>query len=225
MSMKVGVIIPTRGDRSRFLNNCIAQMMEQTLQPAIIYTVDFAPAGPEKDITKRYRIGYDKLRGEGLDVIAFIEDDEAYSPDYLRQMTVEWDAAGRPDLFGTNYTHYFHLKHKAYFTMHHVDRSSMMNTFIKPDLSFPWCADEMPYTDIHLWDSLKKGKVLTSGLCSPSYAISVGIKHGVGLCGGEFHTNNEDVFMGSRGVQDPDFNLLKQVCSPGSFEFFKNYFA
>ena len=222
--MKVGVIIPTRGDSPRFLENCIKQMEGQTLLPEVIYTVDFDPTSAAKDITKRYRVGYDKLCGEGVDVIAFIEDDEAYSPDFLRAMALAWSDAGKPELFGTTYTHYYHLIKKSYFTMYHLDRSSMMNTFIKPNLTFNWCADENPYTDIHLWNMAKKGD-FTWALHNPNPPLSLGIKHGVGLCGGEFHTTVLEEFSGPRATKDPNGDLLRQVCSPESFEFFNTYFS
>ncbi len=235
--MKIGVVIPDRGDRPEFLKNCMRMLAGQTILPAELVVV-----GPEKvapgeacDITKRYRTGYDMLRGKGLDVIAFMENDDWYAPDYLERMAEQWELAGRPDLLGTAYTIYYHIGLHAWLTMEHRRRANAMNTFIKPDLAIDWCADSEPYTDIHLWqptpkspkgdfekNSSQKPVVFAADMNStvervgyfniikpkPGYGgggidtrvtfspmevfkrhISVGIKHGVGLCGGRNHTN------------------------------------
>lgn len=282
--MKIGVVIPDRGDRPEFLKNCMRMLAGQTVLPAMVVLVT-TPKSPSRvrrdetkgdfekdssqqpassalrapspqvekgnsqqpasrfttvyvesvagvcDITKRYRTGYDLLRGKGLDVIAFIENDDWYAPDYLERMGEQWELAGRPDLFGTAYTIYYHIGLQAWLTMEHRRRASAMNTLIKPDLNITWCADSEPYTDIHLWTpplnplkgTLNEGPVVfTADLNSlveregcfnvikpkPGYEgggigtrvtfnpmevfkrhISVGIKHGVGLCGGRNHTN------------------------------------
>jgi len=223
--IKLGIIIPTRWDRPRFMDNCLGQISRQTIYdidgwpPPFVLPVDFAPEPGICDITKRYRIGYDAFRNQGLDLIACIEDDDCYASHYLEYMISEWLAAGKPDLFGTNYTEYYHLKLRRYFTMNHVQRSSMMNTFIKPDLDFEWCPDTTAYTDMHLWDNLKQ---LSRTLIHPDPPISIGIKHGEGMCGGFAHTNGMDNYTGPRGKEDG--GLLRQVCDEKSFEFFSNYF-
>lgn len=195
--MKIGVIIPTRGDRNGFLENALRMLKAQialTVSQKNIYShvqmrwedvivVDFTPENGKKDITKRYRIGYDKLRGRGLDAIFFWEDDDWYSPMYISVMISEWIKAGRPDLFGTAYTIYYHLKLEKYFKFEHYDRASAMNTLIVPDLVVPWPADDEPYTDAHLWLHMR-GKTFT-----PAQHIAIGMKHGIGLTGGGSHVD------------------------------------
>ena len=62
--MKLGVLIPTRGDRSKFLSQAKNLLSKQTLKPDEINIVDFKPSDEKKDITKRYRIGCEQLFNE-----------------------------------------------------------------------------------------------------------------------------------------------------------------
>jgi hypothetical protein len=208
--IKLGIIIPDRGDRPEFLKNCLRMISGQTLKPEIIELVNDYPLSNDIDITYRYRIGYERLRNKGLDVIAFIENDDWYSPVYLQYMTSQWQRNGKPDLFGTNYTYYYHLKLRAWHKMEHFHRASAMNTLIKPDLNFTWCADNEPFTDIHLWKTLK-------GACiSPESIISMGMKHGTGLCGGTYHVDRLNRYKN----QDPDLSMLKSNIDYHSYGFY-----
>lgn len=208
--MKIGVIIPDRGDRPEFLKNCIRMMERQTIQPYTIELIDDKPENSKCDITKRYRIGYDRLRNKGLDVIALIENDDWYSPVYLETMTKTWGEQGSPDIFGTNYTIYYHLKLKAWFKNLHNSRSSAMNTFIRPDMNFKWCQDSEPYTDLHLWRNMK-GKTFC-----PMPVISIGIKHGSGLCGGRMHIDRLEKYIN----KDPHGTFLLNTMDAESYEFY-----
>lgn len=216
--MKIGIIIPDRNDRPLFLANCLRLIKAQTLQPTIIEVVNYEAKSNEVDITERYRYGYDKLRNQGLDIIAFMENDEWYSPDYLQLMVNSWIENGKPDIFGTNYTIYYHIKLFSMFTMHHLTRSSAMSTLIKPDLNFDWCQDNEPYTDIHLWNILK-------GVCfAPPKLICLGIKHGVGKCGGFAHVDKLHRYTNELSTNDSNKTWLKEMVDADSFEFYSKYF-
>jgi hypothetical protein len=156
-----------------FLQNCIRQLKSQTLQPVETLIVSEAPVDDNKDLTRRYRIGYDHMRRKNLDVIALIEDDDFYAPEYLETMVGEWVKEGRPNLFGTIYTIYYNLRFSAWLTFHHHTRSSAMSTLIAPDMNFKWCDDHEPYFDIYIWNLLRgQGK-----LFRPEKHICLGIKH------------------------------------------------
>lgn len=213
--MRIGVIIPDRGDRPDLLANCLRMLKAQTLQPEIIELVNDAPTSESCDITKRYRIGYDRLRNKGLDLIAFIENDDWYSPDYLETMANKWIESGKPDIIGTNYTIYYHIRLFAHFTMNHDTRSSAMSTLLKPDLNFKWCVDHEPYTDIHLWHTLK------GVIFEPEKTICMGIKHGVGLCGGKTHIDRFDRFI----HKDSNKGFLREKLDSDSFKFYSQYFS
>lgn len=214
--MKIGVLIPDRNDRPRLMENCLRMLKAQTLQPEIIEIMNDAPISDDIDITYRYRIGYEQLKKKNLDLISFIENDDWYSPDYLETMAREWVRYGRPNIFGTNYTIYYHLKLRSWFTFHHVTRSSAMSTFIMPDMNLKWPADSEPYTDIYLWNFLSNNmKVFT-----PEKHLCLGIKHGEGKCGGHAHIDRFERY----DHQDPELQLLKDTMDPASFDFYSNYF-
>lgn len=212
--MKVGVIIPDRGDRPEFTANCLRMLKGQSLQPAIIEHVYFPAFSNKTDITLRYRTGYDRLRDKGLDVIAFIENDDWYHPLYLETMCRHWEAVGRPELFGTNHTRYYHIGILRHFLMHHRTMSVAMSTFIRPDLNFAWCPDHEPFTDSHLWLVSNLKKVIID----PPIPLCIGIKHGVGKCGGRSHRDRFKNYT----EDDPDFSWLKTVMAsdPEGIEFY-----
>jgi len=237
-AVKIAVLIPDRGDRPQFLKNCMRMLAAQTIAPAHLEIVNFlpTPTDPLKgelpptdsavsksplgdlgvcDITKRYRIGYDRLRGQGFDVIAMIENDDWYSPQYLETMTEMWLRFKEPQLMGTAYTIYYHLKLRAWFEIKHPRRASAMNTFIKPDLFIDWPADHEPFTDAHIW------KQLPGCLFTPELPIAIGMKHGEGLCGGLTHNNRFSRFIN----KDYDFEWLKGVVDAESFEFYRTLYA
>jgi hypothetical protein len=215
--MKIALLIPDRSDRPLFLANCLRMMKAQTLQPAHIEIVNYPPESEDVDISQRYRRGYDALRDKGFDLIAFIENDDWYSPDYLQSMVAAWEKYGRPDMLGTCYTYYYHLELKSYFIMEHHQRSSAMNTMIKPDMKFEWPVDMEPFTDMWLWQTIPSRIVFR-----PDKIIAIGMKHGQGktIAGGN-HIIDERVI---HRYDNPDNGLLKETLDSESFEFYDNYF-
>lgn len=211
--IKIAVIIPDRGDRPEFMKNCMRQLKAQTLLPVSIIMMSDPPKDDKVDITLRYRLGYEVCRGRDIDLIAFIENDDWYSPDYLKVMSQAWLRAGTPDLFGTNYTIYYHLKLRKYFKMQHDQRASAMNTFIRPDLQFQWGLDHDPYADAWLWMGPKTYH-LSKCLISP-YVISVGMKHGIGRCGGKNHVDFLERY------HNPDNGFLQNTLDAESYDFFR----
>lgn len=212
--MKIGIIIPDRNDRPLFILNCMRMLAAQTLQPAIINVVNYIPKNSDCDITERYRIGYNELINKGLDLIAFIENDDFYASHYLEFMSNQWILNGKPDILGLDRTIYYHIRTFEHFTMHHNTRSSAMNTVIKPDLAIKWGHDNDPYADVWLWNLLK-GVII-----SPEKEICLGIKHGIGLCGGQNHTDKMERYIN----KDHDKRFLKSIMDLESFEFYSNYF-
>lgn len=213
--MRVGVIIPTRGkERWNFVKNALFLIGNQTRKPDVVDIVAFPPKDDNCDITERYRIAYQKM--VDVDVIFFWEDDDFYHRDYIKVMLELWDKNGRPDLFGTTYTIYYHIKLLKYFRMYHYSRSSAMNTMIKPGLKLVWGKDDNPYTDVQLWNPAQR---LKTKLIDPPFIHSVGIKHGVGKSGGHGHTTNLHRFNND----DPYMHLLHSwIDDDASFEFYKN---
>lgn len=207
---KLAVLIPDRKDRPQLLANCLRMIDAQTLKPDKILVLDDDSGLSGVDLTWRYRTGYDKLRD--YDLIAFMENDDWYSPDYLKFMVSRWRKHGKPELFGTAKTIYYHIFERAWFTMIHPARSSAMNTLIKGGLKFNWCPDHEVYTDIHLWMHTNLEKVIIE----PEKVYSIGIKHGIGKCGGKNHTTHMYRYIN----KDNDFIFLRACLDKPSFEFY-----
>lgn len=225
--MKVGIIIPDRGDRPHFLDHCLTLLSKQTVTPDCVVFMTYKPESSEKDITQRYRRGYDRLRDTDVDVIFLLESDDFYSPIYIETMLREWNAVGQPELFGLTSTIYYHIGIRKYFTMHHTERSSAMCTMVKPDLNFNWCPDNEPYTDTHIWMSARHadtGKELTRAQYTPPTPICLGIKNfHPGLTGGNMHNDRLDRYD-RFGSADPDCRYLDSVVDPVSLEFYRDFY-
>lgn len=213
--MKVAIIVPYRNDRPLFLDNLLRMLKAQTFQNFFVVLMNEEPISNDKDITWRYRKGYEATKGKNYDAVFFMEVDDWYSPNYLQTMLHAWIAHGQPVIFGTDYTIYYHLGINKWFTMNHTRRSSAMSTIIKPNLDIEWCADNDPYTDVHLW-KLFRGQHATF---KPNKHICLGIKHGVGLTGGRNHTD----FMHRYINDDSDKSFLREHMDNDSFAFYSNY--
>lgn len=211
--MRIAVLIPTRGNRPELLQNCLRMVNAQTIKPDHIELVDQLPENESCDITFRYRTGYDKLRNQNFDVIFLMEDDDFYTVDYIENMLDAWKKHGQPEIFGTNYTIYYHIRLFSWFTFYHDVRSSAMSTMIKPDLKITWPADSEPYTDIHLWQQLK-GVVF-----KPEKHICLGIKHGTTITGGESHINRLHRYNNN----DDSKSFLKSIMDVDSFDFYSTF--
>ena len=184
MDLKIGVLTPDRGDRPKFLEHAKYLVSVQTLQPDVIEIVDGAPLSNQFDITYRYRTGSQRLFNKGVDVILFLESDDFYSANYIETMVKKWIEKKEPLIFGLANTIYYSLRQKKYSILKHRGRASMMSTMISRDAVINWGEDNYPFTDLTLWNQLKGIAIEDeSGLC-------IGIKHGIGLCGGEAHKRN-----------------------------------
>lgn len=213
--MKIAVLIPDRGDRPVFMQNCLRMIAAQTVQPDHIEIVNDAPLSEDMDITWRYRIGYDRLRNKGFRMIFLMENDDWYHPKYIETMLKNWNDYGCPDIFGPSYTIYYHIQLFKHMTMLHPARSSAMSTMIKPDLNFQWCHDAEPYTDMHLWKMVKGGRTF-----KPESHITIGIKHGIGMCGGKAHVSGLDRYINDDG----DHRLIRKCMDQESLLFYTSYF-
>jgi len=184
--MKIGLVIPTRGDRPQFLRYAYYQIDKQILKPDEIILVNDKPITTEKDITWRYRIGCKRALDKGCDVILWWEDDDWYHPNYINWMVNSWVENNKPSIFGINETYYYHIKINKYIHMKHNGRASAFCTLVTRDiLDFKWPDDKYPFTDLKIWASIK-------GISIPfeDKILAIGIKHGIGMTGGSGHNVN-----------------------------------
>jgi hypothetical protein len=214
--MKIGVLIPTRGDRPQMLDFAFRQLDRQTRKPDVIEIMDDAPVGTGKDITWRYRIGCERILAKGVDVVFLIEDDDYYDANYIKLMMDEWEKANRPEIFGIGETSYYHLGLRSYYHQQHFERASAFSTMITPSgiMNMKWPKDDYSFTDIEFWKQLK-GKTFI-----PFGTVALGIKghkHG-SLFGGIGH---KDTWSGYR-QKDPTLDWLRSHVDRDAFEFYKN---
>lgn len=212
--MKLAVVIPDRGDRPQFMEQCMNLLNKQTMPSQHIFQVNYPAKSEACDITARYKMGYEYASNLDFDLIAFMENDDWYHPAYLETMVGEWHRAGEPDMLGTSYTIYYHLKELRWFTMYHSSRSSAMSMLIRPGLSFDWGQDHDPYTDAHLWDVALKGRGV---VFKPEHIICMGMKHGIGKCGGGSHTSRLERFVNTDSKRD----FLRAIVDTESLKFYE----
>lgn len=209
---KIGVLIPTRGDRPKFLEFALKQLNGQTIRPDEIEIVNDKPLSDKPDITWRYRIGCERLLAKGCEFIVFMEDDDWYSSDYIEYMLDAWTRAGKPHLIGLNHTIYYNIFTQQYMKWTHK-HASMFSTCISAEgvRNTKWGDDNYSFTDIILWKQLK-GVLLTA---NPD--ISCGIKHGIGLCGGGGHREKFDHYQKT----DDNYKYLESVVDDDALVFYK----
>ena len=216
--MKIAIIIPDRGDRPELLNQCEklikGQLFPENKAPEIDVLLDNLPPESEDcDITLRYRRSYEKATAQNkYDLIFFMENDDYYSPFYLYLMILNWKAEGKPILFGTNYTYYYHIGILKFRKLIHNHRSSMMSTCVIPGLDIVWPPDSEQYTDKYLWAQFKNVAVTFN----PPEIICLGIKHNIGKTGGLFHNDRFHAYK----EDDSDMTFLKKHMG-ADYEFYK----
>ena len=181
--MKVAVIIPTRGDRPQFIKQCKNLLQRQTRKPDKIFWMDYKPESKAKDITQRIRRGIEKATNEGFNVAIFWEDDDWYHPTYLEWLLGEWKRSNMPAIFGVGETYYYNIAVNGRLHMKHGNRTSLFCTMMNLPFMGKWCSDSYPYLDMHLH---KTGLVKTVNFPKDEVK-AIGIKHGIGLCGGGGH--------------------------------------
>jgi hypothetical protein len=214
--MRIGILIPTRGDRPELLSFALNQMERQTRRPDTIEIVNDSPLSQDKDITWRYRLGCERLLKNGADVILLIEDDDFYSEDYLDTMVTAWEKNGNSQIFGIGETTYYHLGLRSFYQQRHPERASAFCTMLTANgiNKMKWPKDNYSFTDIEFWKNIP-GKTFM-----PSKLIALGIKgHNSGsLFGGIGHNSQ----WGGYKQTDLEMTWLKNIVDNKAFEFYKN---
>ncbi len=200
--MKIAVVTPNHDPkRSMFLDRLRMYMSRQTMQPDIWEIVN-EPTLFKPDLTYRVRVGIDRAIDKGADVILIMEDDDWYDSQYIEFMVNGWKHSGKPPIFGIGYTLYVNVMHGKKWFSQHKGRASLMSTLVTADaiVRFTYPSDQHIWLDIDLWKSIRGGKTI-----EPTKLYSVGIKHGIGLCGGVGHNK-----AFSKYESDPQYKELKR---------------
>jgi len=202
--VRFSVIIPDRNDRKELTEHCFFQMDRQTLKPERIYHINYVPLNGEMDLTQRVMKGIDQSERDGIDKCFVIENDDYYPDDYFEKMQFDCD------MIGSEKTIYYNIKYKRYKVLHHFNRSSLFCTGFRiskiKNMVFP-----LKSLDMRMWLFAQNLKV---EFVNPG---AIGIKHGVGLCGGSSHKFNASY------IKDSGMWYLKKQVREESFEFYKSY--
>jgi hypothetical protein len=148
--------------------------------------------------------GVELAKRDGFKTVYVFENDDFYTQEYFQDF--------EEDFFGYETTTYYNLRNRTYETFKHPGRSSLFTTAFKIEAlqGFNWPADNKVFLDIALWDftkkTKKKVKLLKENPC-------LGIKHGIGKCGGKGHR------MTMR-YKDNDLKFLRSRVSEDAFEFY-----
>jgi hypothetical protein len=177
-----------------------------TLKPDLIICVDWKPVSEDFDLVERVYDGVQKAKESGFDLVFIVEDDDYYPADYFERF-----GDFTSDFFGDDLTYYYHLQQRGFNSQPHPKRSSLFTTGFRISHmdGFQWGGDQ--FLDLRIWQwanrNIKWRKFVNTG--------AIGIKHGIGKCGGKGHT------MRMRH-QDPKMEWLQNRVDADSFDFYKS---
>jgi len=200
------VIIPDRGDRPQLLEFAKFQLSRMSTQPDAVYIVDYKPKSAAVDLIPRIKIGTEKAKSDGFDQVMIVENDDWYGKDYF-------DNIGYADFVGSESTTYYNLRNRTYQDWTHPKRSSLFTTGFKISAleGFEWPPETDTFLDISLWlYATQKRKTIHW-----RETKAIGIKHGIGLCGGKGHVQ-QNKYM------DRELEWLKANVDSESFDFYKS---
>lgn len=196
----------SRGDRPQFLSFCKHQISRFTIQPKHQIFVTEPPLNDKVDLISRVKMGITAAKGLGIDIIYIIEDDDAYSADYIERHWI-----GAFAFIGSTKSIYYNIKNKTYTTHQHQHSSLFCTAFrISALEGFRWPPDDEPFLDIPLWRHAKNW---------PHYLnpepVAVGIKHGIGKCAGNGHKHvYQDI--------DKDSSYLRSLVDREAYAFYRS---
>lgn len=205
--MKFATITPTRGDRPQFLEFCKHQISRMERKPDASYFVDYKPsASLTPDLVERVRVGVFQAQADGFDLVMIVEDDDFYPTNYFNNLP-------NASFIGSQKTVYYNLRNKTYQEWDHPKRSSLFLTGFKiSELNFfEWPEPKEIFLDLDLW----RYAITHRKHIAWRETGAIGIKHGVGLCGGKGHIQKNKYL-------DMDLEWLKANVDSESYVFYKS---
>lgn len=203
--MSIAALTMSRGDRPLFLEHCKQQVSKmQGVSDHII--IDRPPVSNQYDLTQRVKEGVEEAKKRGHEWIVIVEDDDSYLPDHALRMWAQFD---KVDFIGSEFTIYYNLRNRSWERTSHPNHSSLFCTAFRVSAmdNFKWHLASKVFLDLDLWKYAKRFRraFIEMG--------AIGIKHGIGLCGGKGHVQT---------LPNKDHNLdwLKSKVDETSYEFY-----
>lgn len=206
MGSKTCIIIPDRGDRPKFLRFLYQQYSRFNVKP-FVYLINHRPVSSEPDLVARIKKGVEMAKSGGYEFVFILENDDYYPASYFD------DVPDNVDVVGETRTIYYHLKDKRWEITHHPGHSSLFVTGFRISAldGFEWPKFSERFLDVSLWKHFRKQKLKEY----IHYSGAIGMKHGIGLCGGKGH---RQWFMNDDSSQE----WLKSMIDKEAFEFYSN---
>jgi len=209
--LRIGIVIPTRGDRPQFIEQAKRLLAAQTRQPDELLVVDYKPKSESKDLAERHKHGLTELFARGCHIVFLWEDDDWYHPQYIETMLKKWEELERPVLLGLSSTTYYHIGVRKYGGWKEQKRACAFHTLVKNGAVIDVCADDAIDFDRKLWHA-------NVGITfEPEINLCLGIKHGVGMAGG----NGHNAKWRSYTHQDQEWKFFDSIVTSEN-QFYKN---
>ena len=202
--MKFCTITPDRNDRPEFTEFCHHQLGRMNRKPTASYFINYAPTSADYDLTERVKVGIERAKIDGFDLCFIIENDDYYAPDYFDLI---WDA----EFIGNAKTWYYNLRNRTYQDWDHPRRASLFTTGFKISALtlFDWPENNERFLDLSLWTFATRARRPVAY----REAKAIGMKHGVGLCGGKGHIQRNK-------YHDGNLECLKENVDSDAYEFY-----
>lgn len=211
---RFAIIVPDRGDRPQLDHQCATQLDNFRTDQMILH-IDWKPPynNSKPDLVQRIYEGVGSAQDHGIDFVFIVENDDFYPSEYLSKMG---DPEGF-DFIGCEHSYYYNLRNLTWQRFDHAHRSSLFNTGFRISAmdGFSWerlIRTNEVFLDIEIWKWARKRNRRKVKFVESTG--SIGIKHGIGLCGGKGHRME-------MLNKDPDMKWLKARVDADSFEFYR----
>lgn len=209
--MRIGVVIPTRGDRPDLMKRSLYYLDRQSITPDRLEIVNHKPFTGDCDITQRFRYGITKLYKD-VDIIIMWEDDDWYIEDFIAKTVELWEMNPHCEMIGFSGHLYYNINSQIYSRFRGGVIPPMATTSIASSYvdKMSWPTDTTASTDLYIWR--KCNKYFRYGQEDKFWHI--GIKHGIGKTVTSSHSR-------LTGTKDIDFEYLRANISAEDFLFYE----
>jgi hypothetical protein len=180
-----------------------------TLRPDWIFHMEYQPKSNSFDLVERIKLGVEAAKEKDIDLCFIIENDDYYPANYFERFQPYFNDY---HFFGQDYSLYYNLKNLTHNTFNHSFRASLFTTGFKISAlnNFEWPDNNNPFLDIEIWRYArhKRRKFIDTG--------AIGIKHGLGLCGGKGHNQYWPKNY------DKGMKYLQKIVDAESFNFYRS---
>jgi len=205
---KWAAIIPTRGQQRKVFTGWAVHRAVQNGYDHV-YLIDYNPVDNLVDMYKRISVGVEQAIKDGCEFVSIIEDDDWYSIDYLKtlkKLPPTWD------IVGINHSTYYHLFSTGWKKMVHPGRAGLFCTSFRPEILDKLPDTKTAFLDLGWWRIANNNPKISTKLIDTDLAL--GIKHGVGISGGNGHSMAYQTF-------DTRLQKLQSTVDKEAFRFYE----